>query len=114
MKKILVIIFFGLLTGCQFFESDKYFLCINILPVDGEKFPLIVSGQTVKVNDVTYERCKSSDATLTFSDNCKELGIGYMGTLDLITGRFYSTIKDTKDSYIRNFTKGECNKVEKM
>ena len=114
MKKLLIIVLLGLLTGCKFFESDRYFVCTSSLPDDGEKFSIVVTGSTVKVKGVTHDRCDSKDTSLTISDNCKDLEVGYMGILDLVTGQFYSTIKDTKDSKVRDYTKGECKKVEKM
>ena len=115
MKKLILSIFtVSLLLGCQYFESDKYYSCVESQPNDGNKFSLIVGGKTVKVGRVVYERCSSEDVTVLFSGHCKDLDTGYFGTLDLITGEFYSTKKETPDSKVKNYTKGICNRVEKI
>ena len=115
MKKLtLVVSLFLLLGGCQFFESDKYYSCVESQPNDGNKFSLTVGGKTVKVGRIEYERCHSEKTSVMFSDNCKDIKVGYVGDIELVTGEFHSTIKDTPDSSVKNYTKGTCSRVEKI
>lgn len=116
MKKLVSLLLFTsfFLGGCHFFESDRYYSCVESQPNEGNKFSLIVGGKTIKVGRIEYERCNSEKTSIMFSDNCKDIMVGYMGNIELVTGEFHSTVKDTPDSKVKNYTKGICSRVEKI
>ena len=115
MNKIIVLIVLTIvLSGCQYFESDRYYSCVESQPNEGNKFSMTISGKTVKVGRIEYERCGSEKITVTFSENCKDINVGYVGDIELVTGEFHSTVKETSDSNVKNYTKGTCSRVEKI
>jgi len=86
MKYVVILLITLNLLGCNYFDYEKFYSCIESEPVNGRKFSVVVQKNVVKIDGVDKQRCDFEKDTVQFSSDCKNVKIGTFGTLKFITG----------------------------